>query len=74
MTRIRLEQQLRWGPRDKHRKRHQNLIVIDSLKTSWGRVGSQTYIQNQVAVEENFWDHFGVAKRKGLGTAGQEPF
>ena len=35
----------------------------------WGRVGSRTSIQVQVGVTEIFWDNFGVAKRKGLGTA-----
>ena len=39
------------------------------VKQIWGRVGSQTSIQDQVGVAENLWDHFGVAKRKGLGTA-----
>ena len=33
-----------------------------------GRV-SPTSIQDQVGANENVWDHFGVAKRKGLGTA-----
>ena len=33
-------------------------------------MGSRTSIQDQVGVAEKFWeDHFGVAKRKGLGTA-----
>ena len=35
-------------------------------------VGSRTSIQDQVGVAEKFWDHFGVAKRKGLGTAALE--
>ena len=39
-------------------------------KKSWGRVGSRTSIHDQVGAAENFWDHFAVAKRKGLGTAG----
>ena len=33
-------------------------------------LGSRTSIQNQVGVAENFWYYFGVAKQKGLGTAG----
>ena len=39
-------------------------------KESWGRVESRTSIQDiEVGVAENVWNHFGVAKRKGLGTA-----
>ena len=32
-------------------------------------MGSRTSIQDQLGVAENVWDHFAVAKRKGLGTA-----
>ena len=32
-------------------------------------LGSRTSIQDQFGVAENISDHFGVAKRKGLGTA-----
>ena len=33
-------------------------------------MGSRTSIQDQFGVAEIFGDRFGVAKRKGLGTAG----
>ena len=39
------------------------------LKKSWGRIGLRTSIQDQVGVAQNVWDHFGVAERKGMGTA-----
>ena len=39
------------------------------VKKILGRVGSRRSIQDQVGVaENNVWDHFGVAKRKWLGT------
>ena len=43
--------------------------IVVVVKKSRGRVGSRTFIQDQVGVAETFWDHFGVAKRKVLGTA-----
>ena len=30
---------------------------------------SRTSIQDEVGLAKNFWDHFGVGKRKGFGTA-----
>ena len=39
-------------------------------KKSCGRVGSRQSVQDEVGIAENFWDHFGVAKRNELGTAG----
>ena len=48
-------------------------LVFGSRLVKKSSRGSRTSSQHQVGIAENFGDHFGVGKRKGLGTDGLEP-